>query len=269
MLRINSDGTIPTDNPFFRSRPPASNRRDLGAGPAQPVHVRRPAGHRAHVHQRRRPEQLGGDQRWDRGRELRLAERPKDRRRIRASRARSTAYGHGRARPTAARSPGGAFYNPPTGQFPGSYVGNYFFADYCSGWIRRMDPSAGNAVSAFASGWPRRSISKWVTTASSITWRVAEAPTRRRLRYPSRIRAAEHHESPLQPHRHRRRFRHIRRDGVGDTSPEISVAAQRRRSSGATVSSYTIAQANRPTPARAFTPSSPTISAARRATTPL
>jgi glucose/arabinose dehydrogenase len=47
---------------------------------------------------------------------------------------------------------GGAFYNPHTVQFPAQYVGNYFFADFCGGWIRRLDPSTGNAVSDFATG---------------------------------------------------------------------------------------------------------------------
>ena len=47
---------------------------------------------------------------------------------------------------------GGAFYNPVTPQFPAQFVGNYFFADFCGGWIKRLDPAAGNAVSDFASG---------------------------------------------------------------------------------------------------------------------
>jgi glucose/arabinose dehydrogenase len=46
---------------------------------------------------------------------------------------------------------GGAFYNPSVGQFPPEYVGDYFFADYCSGWINRFDPST-SAVTGFASG---------------------------------------------------------------------------------------------------------------------
>ncbi len=47
---------------------------------------------------------------------------------------------------------GGAFYNPQAPQFPSNFIGNYFFADFCGGWIRRLDPSAGNAVSDFATG---------------------------------------------------------------------------------------------------------------------
>ena len=47
---------------------------------------------------------------------------------------------------------GGAFYNPQTAQFPSNFIGNYFFADFCGGWIRRLDPANGNAVSEFATG---------------------------------------------------------------------------------------------------------------------
>lgn len=36
---------------------------------------------------------------------------------------------------------GGSFYNPASPQFPALYVGKYLFADYCSGWIRVLDPN--------------------------------------------------------------------------------------------------------------------------------
>jgi len=47
---------------------------------------------------------------------------------------------------------GGTFYNPQIVQFPSTYVGNYFFADFCGGWIRKLDPANNNAVTDFASG---------------------------------------------------------------------------------------------------------------------
>lgn len=37
---------------------------------------------------------------------------------------------------------GGAFYNPATPTFPAAYQNTYFFADYCGGWIRRVDLTA-------------------------------------------------------------------------------------------------------------------------------
>src|SRR6185503_1655040 len=46
---------------------------------------------------------------------------------------------------------GGAFYAPSTAQFPSDYLNDYFFADYCAGWIKRLDPGAGS-VSTFATG---------------------------------------------------------------------------------------------------------------------
>ncbi len=36
---------------------------------------------------------------------------------------------------------GGAFYNPDTANFPLEYVGDYFFSDYCGGWVRSIDLS--------------------------------------------------------------------------------------------------------------------------------
>ena len=47
------------------------------------------------------------------------------------------AYGHdGATETTGCSITGGVFYNPATLQFPSGYVGDYFFADFCSGWIR-------------------------------------------------------------------------------------------------------------------------------------
>jgi glucose/arabinose dehydrogenase len=44
---------------------------------------------------------------------------------------------------------GGAFYDPVTPQFPASFVGKYFFADFCHNWIRVFDPAT-RRVSDFA-----------------------------------------------------------------------------------------------------------------------
>jgi glucose/arabinose dehydrogenase len=45
----------------------------------------------------------------------------------------------------------GAFYNPTTTQFPSSYTGKYLFGDYCDGTIKTIDLST-KAVATFASG---------------------------------------------------------------------------------------------------------------------
>jgi glucose/arabinose dehydrogenase len=61
------------------------------------------------------------------------------------------AYGHGNTSTTGCAIAGGAFYNPAIVQFPASYVGKYFFADLCTGWIRLLDPS-NNTAADFAAG---------------------------------------------------------------------------------------------------------------------
>ena len=61
------------------------------------------------------------------------------------------AYGHGGGTTEGCAITGGAFYNPPTVRFPSSYIGKYFFADYCNGWIRRYDPTSDTAA-GFATG---------------------------------------------------------------------------------------------------------------------
>jgi glucose/arabinose dehydrogenase len=60
-------------------------------------------------------------------------------------------YAHGNGSTTGCAITGGAFYNPATAQFPAGYVGKYFFADLCTGWIRVLDP-ANNSAADFASG---------------------------------------------------------------------------------------------------------------------
>ena len=60
-------------------------------------------------------------------------------------------YGHGISTTTGCAITGGAFYNPTTVNFPSDYVGKYFYAEFCSGWIRRFDPATGTAT-AFATG---------------------------------------------------------------------------------------------------------------------
>lgn len=50
---------------------------------------------------------------------------------------------------------GAAFYNPATLQFPTEYHGKYFFADYCSGWIKVLDPATGDIQEEFATGIDR------------------------------------------------------------------------------------------------------------------
>lgn len=50
---------------------------------------------------------------------------------------------------------GAAFYNPPVQQFPPRYLGKYFFGDYCAGYLKVMDPDSGEITEDFATGIER------------------------------------------------------------------------------------------------------------------
>jgi len=56
------------------------------------------------------------------------------------------AYGHGISETTGCAIVGAAFYNPKTMQFPLRFAGDYFYADFCSGWIRRYDPDSDTTI---------------------------------------------------------------------------------------------------------------------------
>ena len=78
------------------------------------------------------------------------------------------AYRHGSTATTGCSITGGTFYDPEHRQFPAGYVGDYFFADLCTGWIRRYDPVT-DTTSAFA---PTRttsgpSTSRWAAAGRS------------------------------------------------------------------------------------------------------
>jgi glucose/arabinose dehydrogenase len=59
-------------------------------------------------------------------------------------------YGRGNSAFRGCAITGGAFYHGLPAQFPADYLDDYFFADLCSGWINRLDSSTG-AVTTFAS----------------------------------------------------------------------------------------------------------------------
>jgi glucose/arabinose dehydrogenase len=64
-------------------------------------------------------------------------------------------YPHSGGTPTGCAIVGGTFYNPPTVQFPATYVGKYFFADLCGGYIRYVDPTTAPPIpssTSFATG---------------------------------------------------------------------------------------------------------------------
>ena len=148
ILRINSDGTIPSDNPFFNTTT-GVNRAIWATGLRNPFTTAfQPGTGRFYIND------VGQDA-WE---EINLGapganygwtqtEGEFDPLQYPAFTNPIYTYPH----PEGWAITGGVFYNPANAQFPAQYVGQYFFADYVVGFIRYMDPESFQ-VSEFATG---------------------------------------------------------------------------------------------------------------------
>jgi hypothetical protein len=147
VLRINSDGSIPTDNPFFNMAT-GNNRAIWALGLRNPfTFAFQPGTGRLFINDvgQNTWEEIndgiaGSNYGWP-NTEGQTSDP--------AFRSPLFFYGHGTSPTTGCAIAGGTFYNPSTAQFPASYVGKYFFADLCSGWIRLLDPAT-NTATGFA-----------------------------------------------------------------------------------------------------------------------
>jgi glucose/arabinose dehydrogenase len=151
MLRINSDGGIPNDNPFFNTASGA-NRAIWATGLRNPfTFAVQPGAGRIFINdvgqgtfEEVNDGVAGSNYGWP------TTEGPTNNPAFRSP---IFAYGHDAGDPQGCAISGGAFYNPSTQQFPAEYEGDYFFADYCSGWIWRLD-MPGGVASEFAAPEP-------------------------------------------------------------------------------------------------------------------
>ena len=151
LLRVNKDGTIPADNPYYsKPRVAGENKAIWARGLRNPYtfDVQRGSGRifindvGAQAYEEINEGMKGANYGWpdQEGPESEPAYNPP-----------LYAYQHGSTSKTGCAITGGAFYDPGTVTYPRSYVGQYFFADFCSGWIRRYDRGR-PGVYNFASG---------------------------------------------------------------------------------------------------------------------
>ena len=157
MLRINKGGTIPTDNPFY-STASGNNRAIWARGLRNPFKFAiQPGTGTIFINDvgKNTWEEInrgaaGANYGWPVHEGVDNDPRYVDP---------IFAYGHGSTATTGCAITGGTFYNPATLQFPQEYEGDYFFADFCSGWIRRLEPppdaASGFTASEFATGLER------------------------------------------------------------------------------------------------------------------
>jgi glucose/arabinose dehydrogenase len=156
MLRINSDGTIPSDNPTtfpgIDGSPSGINRAIWAVGLRNPfTFAFQPGTGRMFINDVGEStwEEIndgiaGSNYGWNLCEGACSPPNPTFRDPI-------YQYGHGISFNGGCAIVGGAFYNPAINQFPASYTGKYFYPDLCSGWIRLLDPSV-NTSSSFATG---------------------------------------------------------------------------------------------------------------------
>ena len=149
MLRINADGSLPTDNPFHTTATGA-NRAIWSLGLRNPFTFSfQPGTGRMFIND-------VGQSSWEEINEGSAGANygwPATEGYTNDPTYRSPIYAYENAGSNCAIT-GGAFYNPVTTQFPNDYVGDYFFADYCGNWIKRLDATTGS-VTDFASGISR------------------------------------------------------------------------------------------------------------------
>ncbi|HXI23797.1 MAG TPA: PQQ-dependent sugar dehydrogenase, partial [Pyrinomonadaceae bacterium] len=150
ILRINADGTPPSDNPFFNT---SGARKEIWAlGLRNPfTFAFQPGTGRMFINdvgevtwEEINDGVAGSNYGWNMCEGFCSPPNPNFRDPL-------FEYGHGSTSTTGCAIVGGGFYNPTTVMFPASFVGKYFFADLCSGWMRLFDPS-NNTASDFASG---------------------------------------------------------------------------------------------------------------------
>lgn len=149
MLRINSDGTMPADNPFYATT--TGNNRSIWAyGLRNPfTFAFQPGTGRMFINDVGQGswEEIndgiaGSNYGWPTTEGA--TTNP-------AFRSPLLAYGHGTGPETGCAIAGGAFYNPPASRYPPSFTGQYFYGEYCSGWIRTFNSGTGQTA-AFATG---------------------------------------------------------------------------------------------------------------------
>ena len=149
ILRINPDGSIPPDNPFF-AQATGQNRAIWALGLRNPFTFDfQPFSGRMFINDvgQNTWEEIddgiaGSNYGWPNSEGP--TTNPNERGPL-------YYYGHGTGPFLGCAITGGAFYNPDVNQFPDTFTGKYFFADYCTGWINQFDPATGGVVT-FASG---------------------------------------------------------------------------------------------------------------------
>lgn len=152
MLRVNTDGSAPTDNPYYGAGNSAQRNRVWAWGLRNPFSFDiQPGSGKIFIND------VGGG-RWEEINDASVGGRnfgwPTNEGIVNPVPSGFTnpvyAYAHSTGDDQGCAITGGTFFNPSATNYPNTYVGSYFYLDYCNGQINRLN--ATNQRSAFASG---------------------------------------------------------------------------------------------------------------------
>jgi glucose/arabinose dehydrogenase len=165
LLRINPDGSIPPDNPFFNVAT-GPNRAIWALGLRNPFSFAvQPGTGRIFIDDvgENTFEEVddgvaGANYGWP------VTEGPTNDPRFKGP---LYFYAHGPNEMNGCAITGGTFYDPASPQFPAGMVGDYFFSDLCGSYIKRLDPATGVA-SDFATDLPPFPVDMKVDAAGNL-----------------------------------------------------------------------------------------------------
>jgi glucose/arabinose dehydrogenase len=140
-FRLNSDGTIPTDNPFYQTA--TGNYRAIWAyGLRNPFTFDFLPSGRVFIDD-------VGESSWEEindgmpGKNYGWPNVEGDGPSNTAYQNPLYTYAHGSGANQGCAITGGTFYTPKTASFPAQYANQYFFVDYCGNWIEMLNPATG------------------------------------------------------------------------------------------------------------------------------
>ncbi len=164
ILRINKDGSAPTDNPFYSPSASEQKKRVWAYGLRNPYTFSvQPVTGKVFVND-------VGQNTWEEINDASVGGRNFGWPNTEGTTTNPSfttpvySYNHSTSTPTGCAITGGTFFNPPSTNYPSSYASKFFFQDYCSNWIYWIDPSVSvPTATLFASSVGSSSLS--ITTA--------------------------------------------------------------------------------------------------------
>lgn len=148
LLRLNSDGTIPADNPYATDVN-VSKRKIWQYGLRNPFTFDvQPGTGKIFIND------VGQDA-WEEINDATVANKNFGWPNVEGTTTITTyanpvyTYNHGSGNVNGCAITGGCFFNPVSTNYPSKYIGKFFFMDYCGDWMDVMDPATGLKIERF------------------------------------------------------------------------------------------------------------------------